>query len=65
MIKEMSFKEFVYTYPHLASSKPLCALLPHFLSDDDYIVRLTDNNGSGRIEIGYKDDAWLLRPPAK
>ena len=53
--EEMPFSVAIKKYPAIKSLFPLEILLD-FVSDDKYIVRLSNK----RLEIGYKDDQWLL-----
>ena len=54
---QMSFREFVENFPDIAEDLKDMPLYEHFLNDPQYIVRV-DN---GKIEIGYKEDAWHIR----
>lgn len=53
---QMSFRDFVDTYPEIAEDLKEMPLYEHFLNDPMYIVRIKN----GKIEIGYKEDAWQI-----
>lgn len=54
----MTLRELVYNYPEIAAACHLdeFPLLPVFLSDSDYLVRIKED----KLEIGYKEDAWEI-----
>lgn len=53
---EMSGKDFFKEFPHMAKIFPLNLLHDKLVADPNYIVRVK----SGKIEIGYTEDAWLI-----
>lgn len=54
---QLPAKIFIQRYPELCQVPPLCFMVPMFLADDNYIVRMKN----GRIEFGYGEDAWHIQ----
>lgn len=54
---QMSFREFVETFPDVAEKLKDMPLYEHFLTDPLYVVRVEN----GKIEIGYAEDDWCIR----
>lgn len=54
---QLPAKIFIQRYPEFCMRPPLCFMVPMFLADDNYIVRMKE----GRIEFGYGEDAWEIQ----
>lgn len=55
-VSEMSAREFFAEYPEALDKLPVSMRLD-FLSDDNYIVRVSSH---GIVEIGYASDSWRI-----
>lgn len=54
---QMKLSEFYRSAP-VSCSKLFGGMLPAFLSDPLYIVRISRD---GRIEVGYEGDDWFIK----